>query len=104
MEKAPQTMPRTIDKAEFDRDYAARTQIEAPLRELTIVAEKLRDTKTLLDFDNRAPGMQHITIRAAIGMSTVQMMVAGERRVRRSSLRKRAIAAVISVPPGVPIR
>ena len=52
MEKAPQTMPRTIDKAEFDRDYAARAQIEAPLRELTIVAEKLRDTKTLLDFDN----------------------------------------------------
>ena len=24
MEKAPQTMPRTIDKAEFDRDYTAR--------------------------------------------------------------------------------
>ncbi len=52
MEKAPQTMPRTIDKAEFDRDYAARTLLEAPLRELTIVTEKLRDTKTLLDFDN----------------------------------------------------
>ncbi len=52
MEKAPQTMPRTIDKAEFDRDYAARTRLEAPLRELTIVTEKLRDTKTLLDFDN----------------------------------------------------
>ena len=52
MEKAPHTLPRTIDKAEFDRDYAARTQIETPLRELSIVTEKLRDTKTLLDFDN----------------------------------------------------
>ena len=52
MEKAPQTMPRIIDKAEFDRDYVARAQLEAPLRELMIVAEKLRDTKTLLDFDN----------------------------------------------------
>ena len=52
MEKAPQTMPRIIDKAEFDRDYVARAQLEGPLRELMIVAEKLRDTKTLLDFDN----------------------------------------------------
>ena len=52
MEKAPHTLPRTIDKAEFDRDYVARAQLEAPLRELMIVAEKLRDTKTLLDFDN----------------------------------------------------
>ena len=45
-------MPKTIDKAEFDRDYAARGQVEGPLRELTMVAEKLRDTKTLLDYDN----------------------------------------------------
>ncbi len=52
MEKAPQTVPQTIDKAEFDRDYAARGQVEAPLRELSMVTEKLRDTKTLLDFDN----------------------------------------------------
>ena len=52
MEKAPHTVPKTIDKAEFDRDYAARGQVEAPLRELTMVAEKLRDTKTLLDYDN----------------------------------------------------
>lgn len=52
MEKAPTTVPKTIDKAEFDRDYAARGQVETPLRELTMVAEKLRDTKTLLDYDN----------------------------------------------------
>lgn len=52
MEKSPVTLPRTVDKAEFDRDYAAREQLETPLRELTIVVEKLRDTKTLLDFDN----------------------------------------------------
>ena len=52
MEKAPQTVPKTVDKAEFDRDYAAREQLETPLRELSMVAEKLRDTKTLLDFDN----------------------------------------------------
>lgn len=52
MEKAPTTVPKTIDKAEFDRDYVAREQMETPLRELTMVAEKLRDTKTLLDYDN----------------------------------------------------
>lgn len=52
MEKMPETLPKTIDKEEFDRDYVARQQLESPLRRLGIVAEKLRDTKTLLDFDN----------------------------------------------------
>lgn len=59
MEKAPTTVPKTIDKAEFDRDYAARGQVEAPLRELTMVAEKLRDTKTLLDYDNLQTAMAY---------------------------------------------
>lgn len=52
MEKMPETLPKTIDKEEFDRDYAAREQLEGPLRRLTVVTEKLRDTKILLDFDN----------------------------------------------------
>ncbi len=52
MEQAPETLPRTIDKAEFDADYQARTQIEIPLRNLKRVVEKLTDTKTLLDHDN----------------------------------------------------
>ncbi len=52
MEQAPETLPRTIDKAEFDADYKARTQIEIPLRNLKRVVEKLTDTKTLLDHDN----------------------------------------------------
>ena len=59
MEKAPTTVPKTIDKAEFDRDYAARGQVETPLRELTMVAEKLRDTKTLLDYDNLQTAMAY---------------------------------------------
>lgn len=52
MESMPATMPKTIDKEEFDRDYTARRQLEDPLRWLNIIVEKLRDTKTLLDFDN----------------------------------------------------
>ena len=52
METAPQTVPPTIDLDEFKRDYEERAVIEAPLRELTMLVEKLRDTKTLLDFDN----------------------------------------------------
>lgn len=52
MENMPETLPRTIDKEEFDRDYAARAQLEAPLRQLKAVIEKMSDTKTLLDFDN----------------------------------------------------
>lgn len=52
MERMPETLPRTIDKAEFDKDYAARMQLETPLRQLKAVVEKMSDTKTLLDFDN----------------------------------------------------
>ncbi len=52
MEQAPETIPRTIDKAEFDRDYEARKRIEMPLRDLQRVVEKMTDTKTLLDHDN----------------------------------------------------
>ncbi len=52
MEQAPETLPRTIDKAEFDADYQARQQIEKPLRDINRVVEKLTDTKTLLDHDN----------------------------------------------------
>ncbi|HAT64896.1 MAG TPA: hypothetical protein DCS66_09875 [Flavobacteriaceae bacterium] len=52
MEQAPETLPRTVDKVEFDNDYIARQQLEIPLRNLNRVVEKLRDTKTLLDHDN----------------------------------------------------
>ena len=52
MDNHPETLPRTIDKTEFDADYNARNQVEIPLRSLARVVEKLRDTKTLLDHDN----------------------------------------------------
>ncbi len=52
MEQAPETLSRTVDKQEFDRDYEARQQIETPLRNLKRIIEKLQDTKTLLDHDN----------------------------------------------------
>lgn len=52
METAPQTVPQTIDKAEFDRDYVAREALDTPLKELKVAVEKLEDLKILLDFDN----------------------------------------------------
>ncbi|MDY3529977.1 hypothetical protein PG593_09345 [Riemerella anatipestifer] len=52
MEQDPSTVPPTIDKAEFDKDYLARTQLEAPLKKLDRVIEMMTDTKTLLDYDN----------------------------------------------------
>lgn len=52
IEQAPETLPRTFDKTEFAADYKARTQLEAPLKALVRVMEKIRDTKTLLDHDN----------------------------------------------------
>lgn len=52
MEQVADLVPANLDKAEFDADYKARTQIEPIYRELSRLAEKLQDTKTLLDHDN----------------------------------------------------
>ena len=52
MEQNIDTLPKTIDKHELDKDYKARQQIEEPLRKLLQLAEMLSDTKILLDFDN----------------------------------------------------
>ena len=52
MEQYPQFVPPFLDKAEYDRDYAARQQLESRLQKLASVTEQLSDTKILLDFDN----------------------------------------------------
>lgn len=52
MEQYPQYVPAFLDKEEFDRDYAARTQIETRLLRLQGITEQLSDTKVLLDHDN----------------------------------------------------
>ncbi|WP_339696821.1 hypothetical protein [uncultured Marixanthomonas sp.] len=52
MEQAPETLPGTVEKTEFDADYVARKQLESPFHELNRIAEKLNDTKILLDHDN----------------------------------------------------
>lgn len=52
MEQYEQHVPGFLDKAEFDRDYAAREQIEQRLQRLDSLHEQLSDTKVLLDHDN----------------------------------------------------
>lgn len=52
MEQYPQHVPNFIDKPEFDRDYAARQQLESRFQRLSSIIEQLSDTKTLLDHDN----------------------------------------------------
>lgn len=52
MDSYPQYIPTFLDKAEFDKDYAARTQIESRLVRLQTLTEQLSDTKILLDHDN----------------------------------------------------
>lgn len=52
MEQYPQWIPSFLDKAEFDRDYKTRTQIESRLQRLKTISEQLSDTKVLLDHDN----------------------------------------------------
>lgn len=52
MEQNMQHVPAFIDKAEFDQDFQARTQIESRITQLQGLVEQLSDTKTLLDHDN----------------------------------------------------
>lgn len=52
MEQHPNWVPNFIDKAEFDKDYIARMQIEGRVQLLENLAQQLVDTKTLLDHDN----------------------------------------------------
>lgn len=52
MKLNPDTVPRSIDLVEFEKDYAARRQLEPVARELTQIREQVNDTKTLLDYDN----------------------------------------------------
>lgn len=52
MEHYPQIVPGFLDKVEFDKDFAAREQVEMRLQRLSSLTEQLSDTKTLLDHDN----------------------------------------------------
>lgn len=52
MEQHPEWVPNFLDKAEFDKDYAARSQVETRTQRLESLAQQLIDTKTLLDHDN----------------------------------------------------
>ena len=52
MEQYPQYVPPFVDKAEFDKDYDGRTQLEGRMQRLASLTEQLSDTKILLDHDN----------------------------------------------------
>lgn len=45
-------VPVFLDKAEFDRDFVARQQLDSRMQRLNSIVEQLSDTKILLDFDN----------------------------------------------------
>ena len=52
MEQYPQYVPNFLDKAEFDKDYVGREQVEQRLQIMSSLTEQLSDTKVLLDHDN----------------------------------------------------
>lgn len=52
MEQYPQHLPAFVDKAEFDKDYNARVDLEKRMLQLKSITEQLSDTKILLDHDN----------------------------------------------------
>lgn len=52
MEQYIMHVPVFLDKAEFDRDFAARQQLDSRMKRLSSIVEQLSDTKILLDFDN----------------------------------------------------
>lgn len=52
MEQFPEHVPSFLSKAEFDKDYSARTQLELPAARLRSLSEQIADTKIMLDHDN----------------------------------------------------
>lgn len=52
MEQYPQYVPPFLDKPEYDKDFAARQQLESRMQKMNSLTEQLSDTKILLDFDN----------------------------------------------------
>lgn len=52
MDQYPHWVPNFLDKAEFDKDHTARTQLETRSNLLGELSQQLIDTKTLLDHDN----------------------------------------------------
>lgn len=52
MEQYPAHVPTFLNKQEFDKDYAARQQLEERAQKLVSLTEQLSDTKILLDHDN----------------------------------------------------
>jgi len=52
MEQYSQYVPNFLDKAEFDKDYLGREQVEQRLQIMSSLTEQLSDTKVLLDHDN----------------------------------------------------
>lgn len=52
MEQYPEYVPTFLSKSEFDKDYTARVQLEAPAARLKSLSEQIADTKIMLDHDN----------------------------------------------------
>ncbi|GJQ06864.1 hypothetical protein CAPN010_10220 [Capnocytophaga cynodegmi] len=77
MELNPQTLPPTLDKAEFDKDYQARTQIDPIMKRIAVLQTIFSDMKTLLDFDNFNASVsyyryvKYLSIQNAPGMTAI---------------------------------
>lgn len=51
MEQTPSTVPPTVNKTEFDRDYKLSQQLAEPIRKVNRIAEMFSDTKRIADYD-----------------------------------------------------
>lgn len=77
MELNPQSLPPTLNKEEFDRDYQARTQIDPVMKRIAVLQTLFSDMKTLLDFDNFNAAVsyyryvKYLSMQNAPGMSAV---------------------------------
>lgn len=77
MELNPQSLPPTLNKEEFDKDYQARTQIDPVMKRIAVLQTLFSDMKTLLDFDNFNAAVsyyryvKYLSMQNAPGMSAV---------------------------------
>ncbi len=67
----PQHHPAFLDKAEFEKDYKARTQIESVVERMEVLTQQFKDTKILLDHDNMQYSVSYYRYIKLLGQQNV---------------------------------
>ncbi len=98
MDAHPQHVPAFLDKAEFDRDYAARRQIDDVYNRLQRITEQLGDTKVLLDHDNYTAALTYYRYVKFLARTNAPGSSSMEKELQQFFKRKKVVHTVETSP------